>query len=105
MIKRSYVYILSNKSNSVLYIGVTSDLIRRISNHKEGKGSIFTKRYKIHKLIYFEEFTGIIRAVAREKQLKNWHRSWKLNLVQKQNPELKDLFFLILGRDPETSSG
>ncbi len=105
VIRKSYVYVLSNNSNSVLYIGVTSNLIKRISNHKEGKGSIFSRKYKTTKLILFEEFTDIRLAIAREKQLKNWHREWKLNLIKANNPELEDLFYLVLGRDPETSSG
>lgn len=90
--KTSYVYILSNKSRTVLYIGVTSDLQQRIIQHKSGEGSNFTKRYSLTNLMHYEEFTDIVQAIAREKQLKNWHKEWKWNLVKTINPELKDLF-------------
>lgn len=76
----------------MLYIGVTSDLQKRIVEHKEGKGSVFTKKYSLNALVYFEEFTSIIQAIAREKQLKNWHKEWKWNLIKSKNNELKDLF-------------
>lgn len=90
--KMSYTYILSNKSRTMLYIGVTSDIITRTIQHKNKEGSIFTKKYNLDILIYFEEFSAIEQAIAREKQLKNWHREWKWNLVKTKNPELKDLF-------------
>jgi len=90
--KTSYVYILSNKNKTVLYIGVTANLKRRITQHKSKTGSIFTKRYNVNELLYFEEFTNIVDAIAREKQLKNWHKEWKWNLIKKNNPELIDLF-------------
>ena len=76
----------------MLYIGVTPDLFSRIAQHKNGKGSIFTRKYGLDVLVYFEEFTEIDQAIAREKQLKNWHKEWKWNLVKSTNPELKDLF-------------
>ena len=76
----------------MLYIGVTSNLHNRIVEHKEGKGSTFTKKYNLKILLYFEEFTAIDQAIAREKQLKNWHREWKWNLIKTKNPELRDLF-------------
>ena len=76
----------------MLYIGVTSNLYMRIVEHKSGKGSIFTEKYSIKDLLYFEEFTSIEQAIAREKQLKNWHKEWKWNLIKQVNPELKDLF-------------
>ena len=101
----SHIYILSNKSNSILYIGVTSNLVKRITDHKEGIGSTFTKKYKLDKLLYFEEFSDIRYAIEREKQLKRWHREWKLNLIKSMNPTFNDLLFDILGLDPETSSG
>ena len=90
--KQSYIYILSNERRSVLYIGVTSDLYKRVVDHKSGKGSIFTKKYNLKVLLYFEEFTSIDQAIAREKQLKNWHKEWKWNLIKQLNPDLKDLF-------------
>lgn len=91
--KKSYVYIVSNKNRTTLYIGVTSDLKNRISDHFEGKGSEFTKRYNLTDLLYFEEFDDIRDAIAREKQLKNWRREWKFNLIKKINPDLKNLTF------------
>lgn len=90
--KKSYVYILSNKNRTVIYIGVTGDLIKRISDHQNGVGSDFTRKYKLKDLIYFEEFTDIIQAISREKQLKNWRKEWKWDLIKEFNPELKDLF-------------
>jgi putative endonuclease len=90
--KSSFTYILSNKRRSILYIGVTSNLYKRIVEHKSGKGSIFTEKYSIKDLLYFEEFTSIDQAIAREKQLKNWHREWKWNLIKQMNPGLRDLF-------------
>lgn len=93
----SYIYILSNKSNTILYIGVTSNLIKRITYHKEGKGSIFTNKYNISKLLYFEEFTDIRFSIEREKQLKRWHREWKINLIKSMNHEFIDLYFELMG--------
>ncbi len=87
----AFVYIMSNKSRSTFYIGVTNDLQRRIIEHRNGEGSEFTKKYKLHSLIYFERMSDIVTAIKREKQLKRWHREWKLNLIKEQNPELKDL--------------
>ena len=90
--KNSYIYILSNYNRTLLYIGVTSNLCKRIVEHKNGKGSIFTKKYKLHFLMYFEEFSSIDQSIAREKQLKNWHKEWKWNLIKSKNSDLRDLF-------------
>lgn len=87
----AFVYIMSNKNRTTFYIGVTSDLQRRLIEHKDGVGSEFTKKYKLHSLVYFERMSDIVTAIKREKQLKKWHREWKLNLIKEQNPELKDL--------------
>lgn len=89
--KKGYVYILMNKGRTTNYIGVTSDLVRRITEHKEGFGSFFTQKYNVKELVYYEEFSDINQAIDREKQLKNWHREWKLNLIKAVNPELKEL--------------
>jgi putative endonuclease len=86
-----YVYIMSNFNRSVLYIGVTYDIRLRALQHKNGEGSIFTSKYKCYYLLHFEEYFQIDAAIAREKQLKNWHRKWKNELIKKGNPELKDL--------------
>jgi len=83
-----YCYILSNKNRTVIYIGYTDNLKRRIQEHKKGRGALFTKKYNIHDLIYYEEFESKIIAKKREKQLKNWHKEWKWNLVKETNPNL-----------------
>ena len=86
-----YVYILTNKNNSVLYIGVTNDLQRRVYEHKSELIDGFTKRYHLSKLIYFEEYSDVNEAISREKQLKSWSRTKKNSLVLNSNPKLKDL--------------
>jgi putative endonuclease len=91
MTKEYFVYILTNKTNKVLYIGVTDNLVRRIYEHKSKLINGFTKKYNLTKLVYFEITNDVYQAIKREKQLKNWHRDWKLNLIQKFNPEWKDL--------------
>jgi len=75
-----------------LYIGVTEDLVRRVWQHKEGVMEGFTKKYELKKLLYYEIFESIIEAIEREKQLKHWNRSWKLQLIGKMNPAFKDLY-------------
>ncbi len=86
-----FVYIMSNKGLTTLYIGVTNHLERRVLEHKLKEGSKFTTKYRLDRLVYFEEFERITDAIAREKQLKNWHREWKWNLVKSMNPTLNDL--------------
>lgn len=86
-----YVYILTNKNNTTLYIGVTNNIVKRLFEHRTGLVEGFTKRYRLKKLVYLEEYNDINEAIAREKQLKNWHREWKLNLIRKVNPEFNDL--------------
>ena len=90
--KNSYVYILSNKNRTVLYIGVTSNLLQRITAHKNRKGSDFTKKYNVTDLLYFETFTNIEFAIKREKQLKNWNSDWKWELIKENNKGLMDLW-------------
>lgn len=87
-----YVYILANKRNGTLYIGVTNDLIRRVYEHRQELIPGFTKTYHIHNLVYYEQGTQISDVVMREKQLKTWNRKWKLALIEKVNPEWKDLW-------------
>ncbi|WP_288341349.1 GIY-YIG nuclease family protein [uncultured Roseivirga sp.] len=82
---------MSNPRRTVIYIGVTSELISRVLQHKRHMGSTFTKKYHCTDLLYHEEFSSIQEAIAREKQLKNWHNDWKWNLIREHNPELKDL--------------
>ena len=86
-----YVYILTNKTNSVIYIGITNNLLRRLYEHKNKLLDGFTKKYNINKLVYFEQTSDINEAIKREKTLKKWNREWKIELIKKQNPEFKDL--------------
>lgn len=86
-----HVYFISNKRDGVIYISVTSFLKRRIQEHKTGKYKGFSKKYNAHSLVYYEEFKYINDAIKREKQLKNWRRSWKVDLIEKENPEWLDL--------------
>ena len=92
MNKGGYVYIMSNKSRSTYYIGVTNNLCARSAQHKSGEGSGFTKKYNCHDLIYYEFHDCIVAAIAREKQLKKWRRVWKDELIRSINPDLKDLY-------------
>ncbi len=87
----NYVYILSNWDDSVLYIGVTSNLPKRLFEHRNGLADGFTKKYNVHKLVYFEEASYMRSALEREKQLKGWTRSKKNALIRKLNPDWKDL--------------
>ncbi|WP_127020318.1 GIY-YIG nuclease family protein [Flagellimonas beolgyonensis] len=89
--KQSFVYIMTSQYRTTFYIGVTSDLSNRILEHTEGKGSNFTEKYNLTDLVYFEEFSEINQAIAREKQLKNWHHDWKINLIKEKNPKLETL--------------
>ena len=87
-----FVYILASKKNGTIYIGVTSDLIKRIYEHKHDLVEGFTQRYAVHDLVYFEVTESIESAIMREKQLKKWNRAWKINLIEKDNPAWKDLY-------------
>ncbi len=89
--KQYYIYIVSNKNRTVLYIGYTEDLKKRISQHKKGFGALFTKKYSAIELVYFETFNKKRTAKLREKQLKNWHKEWKWNLIKISNPKLETL--------------
>jgi len=82
---------MTNKFNTTFYIGVTNNIFKRTFEHKVGLLDGFTKKYKIKKLVYLEEYHDINQAIAREKQLKNWYREWKLNLIKKVNPDFNDL--------------
>lgn len=86
-----YVYILTNNTNSVLYVGVTNSLIRRIHEHKQKVIEGFTKKYNCTKLVYFDETNDVNEALNEEKRIKNWRRSWKFNLIKEYNSELRDL--------------
>jgi len=99
-----YVYILANKKDGVLYIGVTNDLMRRVFEHKNGSVDGFTKKYKVDKLVYYKLFPDPEYAIRREKQLKNWHRQWKLNLIEKTNPYWNDLYEEWISSDDKAKS-
>ena len=90
--KQYCVYIITNNNNTALYIGVTSNLQKRIWEHRNKITKGFTKKYNCEKLVYFEQTENVYSALNREKQLKNWHRQWKIDLISKNNPEWKDLF-------------
>ena len=96
-----WVYILTNKPKGTLYIGVTGGMDDRMERHIIGEGSKFTSKYKLKILVYYEEFQYVNDAIAREKQLKNWHREWKINLIEESNPNWLNLWKQL---DSETSS-
>ncbi len=109
MEKQNAVYIMTNYLNTTFYIGVTNNLLRRVIEHKKGINEGFTSKYNLNKLVYFELTPSIEDALNREKQLKNWKRDWKIDLIKKTNPHFRDLSedigitkALI---DPESSSG
>ena len=87
-----YVYLLSSEKYGTLYTGVTSDLIKRVYEHKESLVDGFTKKYKVHQLVYDETHDDIHEAILREKQIKKWNRDWKINLIEKDNPHWIDLY-------------
>jgi putative endonuclease len=90
--KHYYVYILASCKNGILYIGVTNDIIGRISDHKNNIIDGFTKNRSVHILVYYEEFDDINKAIIREKRLKKWKRQWKINLIEISNPTWRDLY-------------
>ncbi|WP_306087589.1 GIY-YIG nuclease family protein [Qipengyuania flava] len=92
----AWVYIMSNRKDGVLYIGVTAELSRRIVQHREGKGSAFCRRYGLKRLVYAEEHDSIEEAIAREKAMKAWKRAWKIELIEAVNPAWDDLFDVVL---------
>jgi len=89
--KEFYVYIMASRRNGTLYIGVTSDLLQRIYEHKNDLIEGFTKRYQVHTLVYYEGPSGFDAVTMREKQLKKWNRIWKLRIIEQMNPEWRDL--------------
>ena len=91
-----YVYIMANAKDGVLYTGVTNNLVRRVCEHKNSKGAVFTRKYKTNKLVYFEETTDVLDAITREKRVKKWRRSWKIELIEKDNPQWRDLYYDII---------
>ncbi|RXZ64403.1 GIY-YIG nuclease family protein [Pelagerythrobacter rhizovicinus] len=98
------VYILASGRHGTLYIGVTSDLMQRLYQHRAGMTGGFTARYKVHRLVRYEMFGDMEGAILREKQLKRWHRQWKINLIESENPHWADLA-VGLGFDPLAAGG
>jgi len=98
-----YVYIITNKRRGTLYTGMTNNIMRRGFEHKEKLVPGFTKRYNLDRIVHSEEFANVSDAIKREKQVKNWHRDWKVNLIEENNPDWDDL--AAFAEDPETSSG
>jgi putative endonuclease len=92
MDKTSYAYILASARYGTLYVGVTSDLVGRIWQHKEGAADGFTKKYGIKQLVWFETHAEMVSAITREKQIKKWNRTWKIELIQQENPHWRDLY-------------
>ena len=90
--KYSYVYILASKKHGTLYVGVTADLIKRVYEHKNNLVEGFTQKYEVHNLVYFEVFNDIKEAIHRETCIKRWKRDWKIELIEKENPEWRDLY-------------
>ncbi len=94
--KQYYVYILASKKNGTLYIGITSNLVKRIYEHKQALVEGFTKKYNVHRLVYYETTNDINSAIHREKCLKKWNRAWKIKLIEEVNPLWEDLYHDIL---------
>ena len=92
MSKQPAVYLLASKRNGTLYIGVTSDLVKRVWEHKTNRVDGFTRRYKVHRLVWYELHDTMTSAILREKRLKNWKRKWKLELIEENNPQWLDLY-------------
>jgi putative endonuclease len=97
MSKTYYVYILASRRNGTLYIGVTNDIVRRVTEHREGLAPGFTRKHDVKRLVYFETFADIHDAIHRESRLKKYKREWKMNLIQKDNVEWADLYPSLLG--------
>ena len=97
--KQPAVYILASKRNGTLYIGVTSDLVKRVWQHKNDLAEVFTKKYGVHTLVYYELYDTMAAAILREKQMKKWNRAWKIELIEKQNPTWNDLWLAISGAE------
>jgi putative endonuclease len=101
MTKSYYVYILASKRNGTLYIGITSNLIRRVWEHKEENIEGFTEKYNVNKLVYFEQYNDPENALKREKRLKRYNRKWKLALIEKENPNWRDLYYDLIPGLPD----
>jgi len=87
-----FVYILASKRNGTLYVGVTSDLVKRVHQHKYKMSEGFTSKYEVHRLVYYEQTSDVYAAIQREKKLKKWKRQWKIALIEEHNPQWRDLY-------------
>ena len=87
-----FVYILASRRNGTLYVGVTNDVARRVAQHREGQAGSFSERYGVHRLVYVEAHDDIGFAIQREKRIKRWRRRWKLELIERENPDWRDLY-------------
>ena len=96
-LKQPAVYLLASQRNGTLYVGVTSNLIQRIWQHRQDQAKGFSERYQVHRLVWFERHEEMAQAILREKQIKKWQRSWKLELIERVNPRWDDLWEQILG--------
>ncbi len=96
MTKQPAVYMLASQPNGTLYTGVTNDLVRRVWEHRNDTIDGFTKKYGVHRLVYYELHASMIEAIRREKQIKKWRRAWKIELIEKENPEWRDLWSSIV---------
>lgn len=101
MTKSYYVYILASKRNGTLYIGIKSNLIKRVWEHKEKNIEGFTEKYNVSKLVYFEQYNDPENALKREKRLKRYNRKWKLALIEKENPNWRDLYYDLIPGLPD----
>ena len=95
MQRQFFVYILASAKNGTLYVGVTNNLSARVFAHREGRGSIFTRKYSVNRLVYYEPYDRVVDAIAREKELKKWRRAWKVDLIKTMNPPWDDLYLTL----------
>jgi len=100
-----WVYILASRPRGTLYIGVTNNILGRVELHRAGRGSTFTSRYGVSMLVYFEEFNDVEEAIQREKTLKHYVRAWKINLIERSNPQWIDLYPGLLARNGLPDAG
>lgn len=96
MKKQPCVYLLASRRNGTLYVGATSDLAKRVWEHKNDLVEGFTKKYSVHRLVYYEPHDDMVSAITREKQLKKWNRAWRIRLIEESNPEWRDLWEEVL---------
>jgi len=96
-----YVYILASRKDGVLYTGVTNNLLRRVFEHRHNISKGFSRKYNVHKLVYFEQTEDINAAIQREKQIKKWNREWKIKLIEENNPTWKDLYLEFGGEETD----